>query len=47
MSMLVSVFAAAVLQAAPQDAVARPELLQRLVACRAETADAEIGRAHV
>jgi hypothetical protein len=40
MSMIVSLFVVASLQAPPQDAVARPELLQRLVACRGETADA-------
>ncbi len=40
MSMMVSLFVAASLHAAPQEVAARPELLQRLVACRAETADA-------
>lgn len=40
MSLFVSMLAAISVQAAPQDAASRPELLQRLVACRAETADA-------
>jgi len=40
MSILVSLLAATVLQAAPGEAATRPDLLQRLVACRAETVDA-------
>ncbi|MCZ8087204.1 MAG: hypothetical protein ACK5WW_09650 [Brevundimonas sp.] len=39
MSMLLSLFAVAVLQGAPQEAAARSELLQRLVACSAEVVD--------